>query len=330
MKVRTLLLAVIVSGSVALVSAAPGADARYKGPRTADGHPDLQGTWNFSSNVPFERPSKFGEKKTATREEIENYGKGKDAALKMVATFAPVEAIGIEDLDHTSHVEDLRTSLITYPDNGRLPKLVDGVARQPSVDQILEALQDSKGGGIPPALAGFLMPAPRDSHQNFSAAERCLIGAATAPFQPDLDGNYVQIIQSKTSVALLSDTDRRIAPLDGRPPLSKNFRTWSGDARAHWDGDTLVVETRNFNNRTRSLAGAGLSSQKVVTERFTRRSARLLDYEATIVDPGTFTDKVVIAFPMALMDARIYENACHEHNYSLANALSAARKEEHK
>jgi hypothetical protein len=170
------------------------------------------------------------------------------------------------------------------------------------------------------------MPQPRESHENFGAAERCLIGAPSAPIVPDLDNNYLQIIQSKTTVALLSDTDRRIAPLDGRPPLSKNLRAWSGDARAHWDGETLVVETGNFNNRTRSFSGAGLSAQKTVTERFTRRSAKILDYEATVVDPATFTDKVVIAFPMALMDARIYENACHEHNYSLANALSAARK----
>jgi hypothetical protein len=216
---------------------------------------------------------------------------------------------------------------LTYPDNGKLPKLLDGVTRQPGVDQILELLGDAKGG-FPPELAGFLMPQPHDSHQNFSAAERCLIGAPSAPLVPDLDGNYVQIIQSKTAVALLSDTDRRIAPLDGRAPLSKNVRTWSGDARAHWEGDTLVIETRNFNDRTRSFSGAGLSTQKVVTERFTRRSATTLDYEATVVDPATFTDRVVIAFPMALMDARIYENACHEHNYSLANALSAARKDE--
>ena len=245
----------------------------------------------------------------------------------MVATFAPVEAIGIEDFDHISHVEDLRTSLVTYPEDGKLPMLREGVNRQPSVDQILEALSDTRGG-IPPALAGFLMPQPRESHENFGAAERCLIGAPSAPIVPDLDNNYLQIIQSKTTVALLSDTDRRIAPLDGRPPLSKNLRAWSGDARAHWDGETLVVETGNFNNRTRSFSGAGLSAQKTVTERFTRRSAKILDYEATVVDPATFTDKVVIAFPMALMDARIYENACHEHNYSLANALSAARKAE--
>jgi hypothetical protein len=300
---------------------------KYAVPRTPDKQPDLQGVWNFSSDVPLERPAVWADKKVVTLQEIEARGKAKDAALKLVATFAPVEAIGIELLDHTVHVADLRTSLITYPDNGRLPKLADGVARQPSVDQVLEALGDAKNGP-PPALAAFLMPATHNSHRDFGASERCLIGAPSAPLIPDLDLNYIQILQSRTQVALLGDTDRRVAPLDGQPPLSSKLRTWSGVSRAHWEGDTLVVETRNFNNRTRSFSGAGFSMEKVVTERFTRRSAKLMDYEATIVDPKTFTDKVVIAFPMALVEGRIYENACHEHNYSLANALSAARKAE--
>jgi len=301
--------------------------AKYKTPRTPDGHPDLQGVWNFSSNVPLERPAVWADKKVVTLKEVEARGKAKDAALKLVATFAPVEAIGIDLLDHTVYVEDFRTSLITYPDNGRLPALVDGATRTPSVDQVLEALGDAKNGP-PPALAAFLMPAAHNSHRDFGAAERCLIGAPSAPLIPDLDLNYVQILQSRTQVALLGDTDRRIAPLDGRPPLSPKLRTWSGVSRAHWEGDTLVVETSNFNNRTRSFSGAGFSSEKVVTERFTRRSATLMDYEAAIVDPKTFTDKVVIAFPMALVDGRVYENACHEHNYSLANSLSASRKAE--
>jgi hypothetical protein len=195
------------------------------------------------------------------------------------------------------------------------------------LDQVLDSLLSGKGAP-PPELAAFLMPAAHNSHRDFGAAERCLIGAPSAPLVPDLDLNYIQILQSKTQVAFLGDTDRRIAALDGRPPLSPRLGTWSGISRARWEGDTLVVETRNFNNRTRSFSGAGSSTEKVVTERFTRRSAKRLDYEATIVDPKAFTDKVVIAFPMALVDGRVYENACHEHNYSLANALSAARKAE--
>jgi hypothetical protein len=149
------------------------------------------------------------------------------------------------------------------------------------------------------------------------------------PFTPDLDNNYVQLIQARDHVVLLTERRARIVPLDGRPHVTGNLRTWAGDSRGHWEGETLVVETTNFNNRTRSFAGAGTSSQeKVVTERFTRVSNNALEYEATIVDPKTFQDKIVLAFPMAKVEARVYELACHEGNYSMFNMLSGARTEE--
>jgi len=313
----------VLTLSAALHAAAP--DVKYKTPRTGDGQPDLQGVWNFSSNVPLERPAAFAGRKFFTKEELEQQTLAKANAFRKLLSFVPVEDVGVSLLDHTSYVDDLRTSIITYPDTGRLPKLVEGVRRLPGPDQILEALGDLKNGP-PPALLALLAGGTKDSYEDFGNSERCLIGAPPAPLVPDLDGNYVHIIQSRDHVALLSDTDRRIAPLDGRPHPSNKLRTWSGDSRAHWEGETLVIETKNFNNRTRSFSGAGTAADKVVTERFTRRSLRLLDYEATIVDPKTFVDKVVLAFPMANVQGRVYENACHEHNYSLANSLSALRK----
>src|SRR6185436_12750517 len=98
--------------------------------------------------------------------------------------------------------------------------------------------------------------------------------------------------------------------------------------RGRWEGDTLVIETRNFNRRTRSFAGAGNALDKVVTERLTRISKNALEYEATIVDPKTFQDKVVMSFPMSRVDGHIYETACHEGNYSLPMILGGARKAE--
>ncbi len=228
-----------------------------------------------------------------------------------------LQGVGVSLLDHTSHVDDLRTSLVTYPANGRLPALVDGVRRQPGVDQILDALEMFKGAP-PPALLAMLGGGSLDGPEDFSPSARCLVGAVGPPFLPDLDDNYVQIIQNRDYVVLLSDTARRIAPLDGRPFPNEKLRTWSGEARAHWDGDTLVVETKNFNARTRSFSGAGTAEFKIVIERFTRRSAGTLDYEATVIDPKTFQDRVVIDMPMANVGGRVYENACHEHNYSLA------------
>ena len=138
----------------------------------------------------------------------------------------------------------------------------------------------------------------------------------------------MQIIQAKDTVALVTEGETRIVPLDGRPHVSEKLRSWGGDSRGRWEGDTLVIETRNFNRRTQSFAGAGNSLDKVVTERLTRVSKDALQYEATIVDPKTFQDKIVISLPMAKVEARIYEYACHEGNYSLPMILAGARKDE--
>ena len=324
---KYLLLLVVVLSTVA--ASAAGQEPKYKAPRAADGHPDLQGVWNFSSDVPMERPAAFADKKFFTKEELEKEATAKAKGFRTLISLAPVEDIGLTDLDHTVYVQDLRTSLITYPENGRLPKLREGVTRDPSPEQIIGLLGDLKNGP-PPALLALLAGfsgGKRDSHQDFGTDPRCLFGPST-PLVPDLSDNYVQIVQSRDQIALLTDINRRIAAVDGRPHISNKLRLWSGDSRAHWEGETLVIETQNYTNRTRSFAGAGRAAEKVVTERFTRRSAKVLDYEATVVDPKTFEDKVVIAFPMANVAGRVYENACHEHNYSLANALSALRKEE--
>jgi hypothetical protein len=300
-------------------------EAKYKVPRTEAGQADLRGVWNFNSNVPLERPTAFADRKLFTREEVEKRKGAQERALKSIASFAPVEDVGLDWLDRAAHVEDLRTSLIRYPENGKLPPLVEGVQRLPGPQAVIEAL--TNGEAPPPAFLAAFGRGKRDGPEDFPPSERCLFAAAV-PLVPQLDGNYVQILQASDHVVLLTDATQRIIPLDGRPRLSEPLRSWSGDARAHWEGDTLVVETRNFNNRTRSFAGAGRPLTKVVTERFGRRSANVLEYEATIVDPATFQDRIVLSFPMAKSDSRIYEEACHEHNYSLTNALSGARAEE--
>jgi hypothetical protein len=316
-----------------LILATGGADAaraqgKYKAPRSGDGQPDLHGVWNYSSDVPLERPIAFADKQTFTREELQQQATAKTNALAMVAKFAPVEAVTLTWLDYTAHVENLRTSLITYPENGRLPKLVDGVQRAPGVEDIIALLSDPKAT-FPPGLLAALGGGRKDGPEDLGASERCL-GGAGPPFTAGFDNNYMQIIQARDHVVLLTEPLHyaRIIPLDGRPRLGEKLRFWSGDSRGHWEGDTLVIETRNFNNRTRSFAGAGFSQDKVVTERITRASANAIDYEATILDPKTFEDKVVVSFPMAKADGRIYEVACHEGNYSMFNTLAAARKDE--
>jgi len=308
-------------------TSAAGADAKYKAPRTESGQPDLRGVWSFSSDVPLERPASFADKKFFTREEFEKQKAAKTNALSSVANIAPVEAVGLTWLDYGAQIEDLRTSLITYPDTGRLPKLVDGVRRVPGIQDFITALSDAKGG-IPSALLAGIGGGKKDGPEDLGLAERCLPGGS-APYTPGFDSNYIQLFQTRDHMVLLAEGRApRIITLDGRPHVSDKLRSWSGDSRAHWDGETLVIETTNFNNRTGSFAGAGRSREKTVTERLTRTSSNALEYEATVVDPKTFQDKVVLSFPMAKSDGRIYEVACHEGNYSMSMTLAGARREE--
>ena len=322
-----LLLFVVVTG---VATAAAGQEKTYRAPRTENGRPDLQGVWNFSTHVPLQRPAAFAGKKVATKEEFDTQRAAIENAFAAIIKIAPVEAIGLDWFDNKPLIEDLRTSLISYPESGRLPGLNEGVRRMPGPDDFIALLADSKGGPPPPALANLLASftgGKKDSYKDFMPSERCLL-AFEVPFVPQLDGNYVQIVQAPDHLVLITDFDRRIIALDGKSPAPDTLRSWSGTSRGHWEGDTLVVETTHFNGRMPSFSGAGNSHDKVVTERFTRTGSDRLDYSATVVDPKTFKDRIELSFPMAHVDARIYEGACHEGNYSMRNSLSAARQQD--
>ena len=308
-----------------IAASAAGPAPKYTAPRTENSQPDLQGVWNFSSNVPLQRPASAADRKFFTPEEFAARKAARAKAMAMISKFAPVEAVSLDWLETSGRLEDLRTSILTYPENGRLPALVDGVRRAPSPDEIIGAL--AEGNGLPPELAAFLAPGNKNGPEDLDPAGRCLIGGGP-PYTPDVDNDFVQIIQARDHVVLRREGYARIVPLDGRPPVSRKLRSWPGESRGHWEGETLVVETTNFNKRTRSFAGAGNSLEKTVTERFTRTSGNTLEYEATIVDPKTFQDKVAFSLPVPKVDVQVYEWACHEGNYSMWNTLSAARKEE--
>jgi len=322
----------VVLSMLALTAAvsAAGPEAKYRAPRTESGQPDLRGVWNYSSDVPLQRPASMADRKQFTPEELDKRQKALLNALSLVATFAPIEAVGIDWLDTRVRVDDLRTSLISYPDSGRVPNLVEGVRRMPGVGDIIELLADHKGPGLPPellTLVAAFQGGKRDTYEDFAIGERCIFGPNT-PIVPGFADNYVHLVQSKDHVVLLTDATRRIIPIDSRPVLGDKLRSWAGDSRGHWEGDTLVVETRNFSARPTSFAGAGNAHDKVVVERFTRTSSDRLAYETTVSDAKTFQDKIVLSFPMARVDVQTYEWACHEGNYSLKNALSGARAEE--
>jgi hypothetical protein len=310
--------------AVAVATHAVAAGAQYKAPRTASGRPDLQGVWNYSSDVPLERPKEFADRKYLTRAERAQQNVVREANFDRLLTAG----VGAHDkfwLDYAAQVEDLRTSLITYPENGRLPKLVEGVQRIGGFAAIMNDIT----GTLP--VRFFAGGIGKDGPEDRGLFERCLVGPNTGPpFTPGGDNNYMQIVQTRDHVVVLAEHihDARIVPLDGRPRLDDTVRSWNGEGRGRWEGESLVVETRNFSDLTQSFNDTGTGYNKLVTERFTRVSDNTLNYEATIVDARTYEDKIVLSFPMARFDGRVFEFACHENNYSMSMILSGARSSE--
>jgi hypothetical protein len=304
--------------------AAHAADsARYQAPRNEYGQPDLRGVWNFSSDVPLQRSKYTPDKQFQTREDIEKSNAAREKQLEQY-TQQGVGAHNVFWLDYKSQAENLRTSLLIYPANGRMPKLVDGVTK---VGGFAAAFKDIPG--TRPVRFGF-GGIGKDGPEDRGLSERCIAADNGPPFAPGFDNNYLQIFQGRGHVVILNEQihDARTIFLDGRPLPDDEVRGWYGYSRGHWEGDTLVIDTRNFNGLTQSFDSAGTSYDKVVTERLRRTADDTIEYEATVVDPKTFTDRFTLVFPMAKTDKRIYEFACHEGNYSMEIILSGARKEE--
>src|SRR5688572_9856604 len=198
--------AVLLLGLLVAVSASAAAQGTSSTPqRAASGRPDLEGVWNFDSQVPLQRPPAFAGRKVMTRDESRQQQAAVRRALDTVATLVPVEAVGFGSSENVPHVEDLRTSLITHPESGRLPALMTGVRRMPGLDDLVAFLGTSKGP--PPALAALLASfggGKRESHADFPPEARCLVGM-NVPFVPQLGDNYVHIIQGEDHVVLVAD-----------------------------------------------------------------------------------------------------------------------------
>jgi hypothetical protein len=304
----------------------------YKAARTEWGQPNLQGVWNFSSNRPMQRPANFGEREFLTADEVEEIQRRRaaqdansDAALDIEGVDGSYNDFWIENAGIGG---DVRTSHIVYPSNGRLPSLVEGAIAGQGVYG-----GDTTGESRPVRIAagGIGTDGPEDR----GLSERCIIGFnAGPPMIPSLYNNNLQIIQHQDTVVLVTEMihDARMVPLspqgNGNAPLDDDVRLWTGDSRGYWDGETLVVETRNFNGLSSSFGAAGTSYDKVLTERFTRRGPITVEYEFTIDDPSTFTDKFTAIVPMTKVAGQLYEYACHEGNYGMVNILRGARVQE--
>jgi hypothetical protein len=318
MKLHVLALA---AATLVLAGFIQAQEEAYTVPRTEWGQPDLQGVWNFSSFIPLERPAFFGDKEFLTEQEIAALAAQTEAGLEAINN------IGVGGYN-TFWVEmggdrDNRTSFITYPENGRLPESVEGVPVQ------VGGLGPDEPGTRPVRMVvgGIAKDGPEDR----GLSERCIVGFnAGPPFTPNLYNNNVQIIQNQDTVVIMTEMvhDARIVPLDGRNHVSNTIRQWSGDSRGHWEDNTLVVQTRNFNGLTQSFGVYGTAENKFLTERFTRVDPYTVEYEFTVDDPSTFKQKFTAVVPMAKVDGLMYEYACHEGNYGMMNTLRGARMEE--
>ena len=334
MKIKLFL---IVSTLIAFINIAVAQTVDdYTVPRTEWDQPDLQGVWNFASSTPLQRPERFGTREFLTPEEVEaDFIRQKEAleaanareAELVVDPQAPAAgSVGGYNsfwFEGAGVGENVRTSLIVYPPNGRLPARVEGAA-------IHRANLGDDVPGERPVLALFGGIA-KDGPEDRGLSERCLIGFNAGP--PFSGGGYnanVQFIQDKEHVVILTEMvhDARIVPLDGPDHVDEDLQFWSGDSRGYWEDDTLVVVTKNFSELTASFSNFGTAKDKTLTERFTRVGPYTIDYEWTLDDPSTFKDKITAIIPMAKVDGQLYEYACHEGNHGMANILRGERMTE--
>ena len=291
----------------------------YEVPRTEWDQPDLQGVWNWSSNVPMQRPSQYGERQFLTPEEVEEF-----ARRRAAADAGSDAALSIEGVDGSYN----DFWILVYPENGRLPELQEGVVEQQGV---YGGITTGETRPVRIAAGGIGADGPEDR----GLSERCIIGFnAGPPLIPSLYNNNVQIFQNKDTAVLMTEMihDARIVPLYESlaeiEALDQDIRFYTGDSQGYWDGDTLVVLTQNFNGLSASFGQAGTSYEKVLTERFTRTGPYTVDYEFTVDDPATYTDEFVGVVSMTKVAGLLYEYGCHEGNYGMVNILRGARVEE--
>lgn len=322
---KSVICVVIWSGLLSFSSVSAQQD--YVAPRTEWGQPDLQGVWNFSSDIPLQRPSEYGEREFLTTEEIAAIKARRVAIDEFSDAAIPnggvneayndfwVETAGIGDV--------LRTSIIVYPTDGRLPPFAEG-----AVIVRGRLAPDIEGERPVRVITGGI---GSDGPEDRALSERCIMGFnAGPPISPSLYNNNLQIIQNKDHVVIMTEMvhDARIVPLNSRALLDESITLWSGDSRGYWDAETLVVETRNFNGLTQSFGSAGTSETKFLIERFTRTSDGTIEYEFTVEDPFAYTDKITGIIPLTKVSGLLYEYACHEGNYGMVNILRGARAEE--
>jgi hypothetical protein len=279
--------------------------------RTPWGDPDLQGIWTNQTPTPLERPDALGEKTTLSEQEAAEFER--TSLERLLTTFArdvPVSGelneIWLETA--TGRVPPGRsTSLVVDPPNGKIPYSPEGQKRWDALPKIGK-----------PLLANV----PEDRN----LTERCITTDGLLVPNPFYN-NYFQIVQAPGYVAIVTEMmhEVRVIPLDRRPHVGEDIRMWSGDSRGWWEGQTLVVETTNFNDKKQFRGATG---RLHLVERFTKLNADTIEYRLTVTDPETFSQPWTLVNGLWRAEAGIYEVACHEGNIGLRGILAGARAQE--
>lgn len=290
-------------------ASANGAGATWQMPRTPEGKPSFEGDWVNNTFTPFERPDELKDKAFFTADEAKAYA---ERAIARQKAQAP-DAIHYDDFiwmneSKLRSVTGSRTSIVLTPDGKIPPMNAEGRARA----QARAAARKQQGPST-------------DRVQNRALSERCIIWPHEGP--PMLPVGYnaaMKIVQNADTIVIIQEMthNTRVIPLVPTPPLGEAHRHWSGESRGWWEGDTLVVRTTNYNDRT---AWRGSSEDLVVTERFTRPDADSIGYTFTVEDTATWDTPWSGEITIEKGEGEIWEYACHEGNYGVRHILSAAR-----
>jgi hypothetical protein len=284
------------------------AAATFNPPRTADGKPDMQGYWTNATYTPVERPAEFKDQEFFTTEQAAAYAKRAQDRFLSQPDDDPHYDNSIWMVEKgLKGVSTLRTSIVMEPD-GKIPPLnAEGRKRAEERAAARKKLD--------------IMA----SAQNRGLSERCIYwGHEGPPLMPTGYNSNLQIWQSPGEFVVIPEMMpvARVVPLDRRPHVGSAIRSMRGDSRGRWDGDTMVVETTNFTDRS---AFRGSSEHLKVTERFTLVDAKTIRYQFTVEDPHTWDRPWTGEYPMTRLNEPIYEYACHEGNYGMPNILKSQR-----
>ena len=302
-------------------------------PRISSGKLDLQGVWDFRTITPMERPEDQAEE-FLSDEEAANLDQ---AAIERETNLAtrPARRTAIDPTGNvdrgvdgapgsynnfwfdrgTTVISTKRTSLVIDPADGQIPTLTPEAKKKR--DDLAEVRKNT--GPHEPTPGGWVEDLGSNGLQ-----VRCIVGFNSGPpMTPGGYNNNFQMFQTPDEVVIYNEMNHnpRVIPLDGRPYTG--LRQWNGESRGRWEGDTLVIETKNFLRETSFMRG-GASKDLEITERFTRETTDILIYEVTVTDPTTWMTPWTYQVPMQINPDPIFEYACHEGNYSMAVLLAGA------